>query len=181
MHSSTFMWIGIGIVILLILRNKNRASTTESPEKPDIKQDSPEPHILAEATPAKIVKNPKVKSPKAKSQSQVVIKGEKTVRYTKETWEERSTFEMFKLYEKQSDAVNYRDKNYLQTLINASTDVQTYTSVGGKDVIYKKIGECYEAMGDDQRAVENWEMAQQINPNVKVKVKLANARKRILS
>ena len=48
-----------------------------------------------------------------------------------------------------------------------------------RDVIYRKIGEYYEASGDTIKTIENWEKALTINPSVGIKRKFDSLKKSI--
>jgi hypothetical protein len=64
-----------------------------------------------------------------------------------------------------------KDPKYLELLTKALTDIDATNSFG-KDKIYKMIGDYYEANGNIEKTIENWEEAFMLNPRVGVKRKL---------
>lgn len=98
--------------------------------------------------------------------------------YEKQIMSQGSVCDRLWLYGKKSNDVKYKDANYLALLINSLTD-KSASYVYGKDCIYRKIGEYYEASGDIINTIENWEKAIQINPKIGVKRKLEVLKKKL--
>lgn len=68
---------------------------------------------------------------------------------------------------------------YKELLENALVDNDASYSFG-KDRLFRMMGEYFEANGDIQRTIDNWEKAIEINPKVGVKRKLDTLRKKKL-
>lgn len=80
-------------------------------------------------------------------------------------------------YESRGRDEKYHDPYYVELLEFALGDEEACYSFG-KDRIYRKIGEYYEAIGASDKAIENWEEAIAINPKVGIAQKLERLKKR---
>jgi len=81
------------------------------------------------------------------------------------------------LYEFRSNEQKYNDAYYLELLEYALGDDDTCYSFG-KDRIYRKIGEVYEAQGLTAKAIASWEQAITLNPKVGIAQKLERLKKK---
>ena len=91
---------------------------------------------------------------------------------------EGSVFDKLLIYKDKSNDIKFRDENYLHLLIQA-LETKAPPSSFERDVIYRKIGEYYEASGDTIKTIENWEKALTINPSVGIKRKFDSLKKSI--
>jgi tetratricopeptide (TPR) repeat protein len=82
-----------------------------------------------------------------------------------------SIYDKLSIYESKTDDARLNDRDYLHLLRQALDDKNASYSFG-KDRLYRRIGEFYEAAGDIGKTIENWEKALAINPKVGVKRKL---------
>ena len=100
------------------------------------------------------------------------------VAYENQVLREGSVYDKLWIYESKANDIKNKDENYLYLLIQALDDENA--SYGfGKDMLYRKIGEYYEAAGDISKTIENWEKALVINPKVGIKRKFDVLKKRI--
>ena len=82
------------------------------------------------------------------------------------------------LFEGKTDELKYTDSTYLGILNLALTDDNASYSFGIAN-IFRKIGEFYEAKGDIQKTIENWDKAYQLNPKIGVKRKLDKLKNKV--
>ena len=82
-----------------------------------------------------------------------------------------SVFDKLVLYEDIVDLVKYKDESYLKLLTSALTNKEA-SEYFGKDKIFRKIGDYYEATGNTPETIANWQKAMEINSKVGVKRKL---------
>ena len=100
------------------------------------------------------------------------------VAYENQVLREGSVYDKLWIYESKANDIKNKDENYLYLLIQALDDENA--SYGfGKDMLYRKIGEYYEAAGDISKTIENWEKALVINLKVGIKRKFDVLKKRI--
>ena len=110
--------------------------------------------------------------------SDVIVKDSQTKKQSIGKDVKGTAIAKYKLYESRSDNLNFKDGDYLDFLLQAVHEKEIRTLIG-LDKIYRRIGEYYEQHGDMKNAIENWETAMQMNPDVGVKRKLEAAKKRL--
>lgn len=97
--------------------------------------------------------------------------------YEKQIISKGSVRDCLSLYFEKPNEVKFKDEKYLELLTKGLTDSNASYSFG-KDRIYRMIGEYYDANGDIERTIENWNKAMQINPKIGVKRKLDNLKRK---
>lgn len=88
-----------------------------------------------------------------------------------------SVHDRLSLYSDIPDEVKLKEEKYLELLTKALTDSNAPYSFG-KDKIYRMIGEYYNANGDTEKTIENWDKAMQVNPKIGVKRKLETLKRK---
>jgi hypothetical protein len=99
--------------------------------------------------------------------------------YENQIMTQGSVYDRLCLYSSKPDEVKFSDRVYKEILENALIDNDASYSFG-KDRVFRMMGEYFEANGDIQRTIDNWEKAIEINPKVGVKRKLDTLRKKKL-
>jgi len=89
-----------------------------------------------------------------------------------------SVYDRIWLYVDKPNDIKFKDEKYLELLNQALTDNDASYSLG-KDRIYRMIGEYYEACGNTEKTMENWDKAMQINPKIGLKRRLEVLKKSI--
>jgi hypothetical protein len=97
--------------------------------------------------------------------------------YEKQIMNKGSVHDRLSLYFEKPNEVKFKDEKYLKLLTEALNDSDASYSFG-KDRIYRMIGEYYDANGDTEQTIENWNKAIQINPKIGVKRKLDNLKRK---
>jgi len=91
--------------------------------------------------------------------------------YEKTLLENGSIYDKLVFYRGKEDKEVLKSEDYLKTLLSGlKNDDALYAF--GQDKLYRQIGECYEAIGNIDKAIEYWILAININPKVGIKKKL---------
>lgn len=91
--------------------------------------------------------------------------------YEAQILQKGSIYDKLIYYHQKSDGEKFKDKIYIDVLLNAIDDSDSKYSFG-KDRLYRMIGEYYEANNDLEKTIDYWEMALEINPKIGIKRKL---------
>ena len=96
--------------------------------------------------------------------------------YENQILELGSLIDSILLFESKSDREKFESKDYLDILDKALKDKEA-SEYFGKDKIYRKLGEYYEANGELENTIKYWELALEINPKIGVSRKLKALKK----